>query len=287
MVFDVRLLLRLRALGDFDYDLEYYPRVQGFLYDLLRGSDYDFLHDAMGDKFFCFSNIFPVPLDRDTGDKQVASHEDASNGEEEASVDAYQIRRGDVKYLIISTPDKRLFQAFEDGLREHRDSQGGVARFGNMVFQVLDWKRVNVRVPDHPFIIRSATPVVYRIYRPRYGELGIRSDKEYVYWREEYGLDTLLRLIREDISTKHLIFYGRPPYTLDFIKRIRFVKSVSAHFTMNRRRVQVVGSIIEIHIDDPLDREAKRVVRFFLDTGLGERNPLGFGFINIIRRKNR
>jgi len=265
LVFYVRLLIRLRALKSFPYDLEYYPRVQGFLYSLLRGTEYDFLHDALGDKFFCFSNIFPVPVGGGSGEDLL-------------------VREGDTKYLIVSTPDERLFRAFEDGLRTNRE-EGGVARFGDMVFKVLGWRRVSIRIPSHPFIIRSATPVVYRIYRQRYGEFGIESEKEYVYWREEYGLENLLRLIREDISTKYLIFHGEPAPPLDFIKKIRFVKSVSVHFTMNRRRVQVVGSIIEIEIDDPLDGEARKVVKFFLDTGIGERNPLGFGFLNILLPK--
>ena len=63
----MRLLIELRGLADCVYDLRYYHKLQGFLYGLLEGTPYAGLHDGLGYKFFCFSNIFP-PQDFKRGD---------------------------------------------------------------------------------------------------------------------------------------------------------------------------------------------------------------------------
>jgi CRISPR-associated endoribonuclease Cas6 len=54
-----RLLIKLRATEDSRYDMEYHAKVQGLIYELLRGSEYD-SHNKQGYKFFTFSNIFPI-----------------------------------------------------------------------------------------------------------------------------------------------------------------------------------------------------------------------------------
>lgn len=74
----MRLLIKLEGLTDYAYDINYHHKLQGFIYNLLRDTQYCSLHDKKRYKFFSFSNIFP-PNDSKTGD---------------------------VKQLLISSPDK-------------------------------------------------------------------------------------------------------------------------------------------------------------------------------------
>jgi len=62
----MRIFLRLRSLKDCAYDLKYFHKLQGFVYSLIRDSPYSLLHDKKGNKFFCFSNLFPVRSIRHT-----------------------------------------------------------------------------------------------------------------------------------------------------------------------------------------------------------------------------
>ena len=82
----MRLLVEFRALRDCVYDLKYHHKLQGFLYSLLKGSDYENLHNRRGCKFFSFSNIFP-PKD---------------------------MYRGDVRHLLISSSDADLVSVFRE-----------------------------------------------------------------------------------------------------------------------------------------------------------------------------
>ncbi|MGC8812420.1 MAG: CRISPR-associated endoribonuclease Cas6, partial [Candidatus Aenigmatarchaeota archaeon] len=75
----MRLLVELEASKSFEYDLKYFHKLQGFVYKLLRETPYKSLHDKGGYKFFCFSNIFPIPID-------------------------YKIKKGEEKRVLISSP---------------------------------------------------------------------------------------------------------------------------------------------------------------------------------------
>ncbi|MGQ9719544.1 MAG: hypothetical protein ACUVWK_06900 [Nitrososphaerales archaeon] len=84
----MRVIVKLEALEDCAYDYEYHHYLQGLIYNLIKGSEYSYLHDKKGYKFFCFSNIFPV----------------------------MDLKKGDNRTLIISSPDdlfiERLGGAF-------------------------------------------------------------------------------------------------------------------------------------------------------------------------------
>ena len=57
---NVRLLIKLKCIEDGQYEMQYHYHLQGFIYNLLKGSKYHYIHNKVGYKFFCFSNIFPV-----------------------------------------------------------------------------------------------------------------------------------------------------------------------------------------------------------------------------------
>jgi len=46
--FLTRLLLKLNALHDFSYDSMYFHKAQGFIYNLLRNTSFEKLHDSPG-----------------------------------------------------------------------------------------------------------------------------------------------------------------------------------------------------------------------------------------------
>ncbi|MEM0287169.1 MAG: hypothetical protein QXG05_03215 [Nitrososphaerota archaeon] len=67
-------------MEDSKYEMRYHYHLQGFIYNLLKGSKYDYVHDKEGYKFFCFSNIFP----------------------------ARDLVKNDPRILIISSPDSEF-----------------------------------------------------------------------------------------------------------------------------------------------------------------------------------
>ncbi len=89
----MRLLVTLKASKSFTYDLSYFHKLQGAIYSLLRDTEYSVLHDKRGYKFFCFSNIFPVPRD-------------------------YTVAAGEEKMLLISSPDRLFIRTWQKSWRK-------------------------------------------------------------------------------------------------------------------------------------------------------------------------
>ena len=85
--------------------MQYHYYVQGFIYNLLKGSKFDYIHDKQGYKFFCFSNIFPVTK---------------------------TIQKNDLRKLIISSPDIE-FIIFLSMIFQSLNSQ---VKIGNMKFVI-------------------------------------------------------------------------------------------------------------------------------------------------------
>ncbi len=56
----MRLLIKVKNAKEQGYDLKYYHKLQGFIYNLIKDTEYGELHNHEGYKFFSFSNIFPM-----------------------------------------------------------------------------------------------------------------------------------------------------------------------------------------------------------------------------------
>ncbi|MCD6530795.1 CRISPR-associated endoribonuclease Cas6 [Candidatus Bathyarchaeota archaeon] len=243
----MRLLVEVKALCDAVYDLRYHHKLQGFLYGLLRGTSYSGLHDRRGYKFFSFSNIFP-PRD---------------------------IREGDFRRFLVASPDPALIEVFRERL-------AGVERvnIGDMSFSL---ERVSVLRPrvGRSCTLVAATPIVVRIPRVNYGRYGIKPPKDYpyVYWRKCYPFEAFIKQLEENLVKKFKAFYGENLEPTPLFEEFVFRKQVCNHIVVKGREVKVLGSLWTF-IFKNLYKDRRRIIQFGLETGFGELNSLGFGFIN-------
>ncbi|MGC8885519.1 MAG: CRISPR-associated endoribonuclease Cas6, partial [Candidatus Nanoarchaeia archaeon] len=76
----MRILLNLKTTKNFSYDKNYFHKLEGFVYSFLKDTPLSILHDKKSYKFFCFSNIFPLPKEN------------------------LEIKSEEIKNLIISSP---------------------------------------------------------------------------------------------------------------------------------------------------------------------------------------
>ena len=246
--------MTLKALSDFKYDLEYYTKVQGFIYELIRNSGYEYLHDKKGFKFFNFSNVFPLSPD-------------------------LKISEGDVKKLIISSPDYLFIEVVFRRLKSIK-KEGGLVKFGEMEFTIKDIRKFNVKLDRTPLELYTATPAVIRIHRKYFSLYGINLDKDYIYWRSMYGIRSFMDMARLNLIKKFKEFYGRPPKTTNVFQHIRMRKSdIVTYVKFDNGRYPVIGSLWTF-IYNELSSDLLEILRFMVDVGIGERNSLGYGFIN-------
>jgi len=250
----MRVLVELRALCDCVYDLMYHHKLQGFLYDLLRGSSYSDLHDRRGYKFFCFSNIFP-------------------------SVDMHG---GDVRRFLVSSPDESLIKVFLEQM-DKLQSSGERVNVGEMSFGVEGVSVLKPRV-ERSCVLATGTPIVVRIPRANYARYGIEppKDYEYVYWRKQYPFDAFVRQLEDNLFKKYNTFYGTQLEAFPIFEQFTFQKQVCNHLVIDGREVKIFGSIWRFPTSG-LSEERWRILQFGLDSGFGELNSAGFGFMNLVK----
>jgi len=250
----MRLLIELESSKDCVYDLKYHHKLQGFIYSLLRGTPYEELHGKRGYKFFCFSNIFP-PKD---------------------------MQRGERRSLLISSPDESMINVFEERIREFQKI-GGRVNVGEMSFEVKRVRPLRSNLSNSCTLI-TGTPIVVRIPKEKYGFYGIQPSKDYpyVYWRKRYPFDAFIKQLEDNIIKKYNMFYGISIDPHPIFEQFAFQKPVCNHMVIGGREVKVLGSLWKFTFNH-LDREHQRLIQFGSDTGFGELNSLGFGFINMVK----
>lgn len=260
----MRLQLRLIPEKDFVYDNDYHYHLQAAMYSLIREGGLGQVHEKQGYKFFCFSNIFPF------GD----------------------FEKGRERNLLISSPDPDLITAIERSSVSLAKS--GKALFvGRLQFSLSGVSRpFRIDANSSEVIVRSATPIVMRIPKSRYKEYELKPEKEYEYlfWRDTVPLEAFVKQLADNIEKKWKEFGTLYPDAAHEIEKVvpeilyyKFLKMVSKPITMKQERQMIIGSMWELSFAprSPLER---RVLEFALDCGFGERNSLGFGFMNLAER---
>ena len=259
----MRILLELEALANYPYNNDYHYHMQAFVYSLIREAGIEYLHDRLGYKFFCFSNIFPYRA---------------------------SLEKGSEAHLLLSSPDPQLISGVAELISSGKIRE---AKIGSMHFKLKGVKGpLRILVNDQPLRVRSATPIIIRIPTSRYEEYGIRSERPYLYWRETIPLEAFVKQLRDNMEKKIVQYRSREnelgylskereSVPLPDILSYRFVKMVSKPITVKKSKQQVIGSIWELEFAPQSDIEASNL-EFVLDSGFGERNSLGFGFVNLI-----
>lgn len=257
----MRILIHLSSKQDAQYDNDYHYHLQSVFYRLMLESGRNDVHSREGYKHFCFSNIFPY------GEKFVKNKE-------------YN--------LIFSSPGSDLcrdvFLALEARIKA--GGEASILRIGSLGFEIAEVSRpftLDIET-NSPIKVRSATPIIVRIPKWRYADYGIESDRPFEFWRESISLEAFVKQVRDGIEKKLLETKGegskeKPP--VPEVISFRYVKSVSKPITIKGEKQQAIGSLWEFEFS-PQSQEERRSLEFALDSGLGERNSLGFGFMNAI-----
>ncbi len=261
----MRVLLRLEPLDEYLYDNDYHYHLQAFVYSMIREAGYGSLHNASGYKYFCFSNLFPYQR---------------------------SFMKGSEVDLVLSSPDAELVSKLAQVLNRAEIKQE--VKIGKMKFKISSLSGpFHIGVKNEPIKLRSATPIIIRIPSSRYAEYGIPSERPYLFWRETIPLEAFVKQLRDNMEKK-ITQYRSQERALDYASKdggegrevplpevlsYRFVKTVSKPITVKGERQQVIGSIWELEFAPQSALEASNL-EFAVDSGFGERNSLGFGFMN-------
>jgi len=162
-----------------------------------------------------------------------------------------EIKAGDTIKFIISSPDKFFISFLKDNIPDS-------IRLGNLRFSLKKIKSYEERLRNE-FI--TSSPVILQI------------DKNYYYTSKRGSLELFLKRLTENALKKYNIFY-KEDFSLEFIfDSLTFLRDAVVKITHWKfKKLFYPKSEIKFY-------------RFIMDCGLGEKNSLGFGFINPIRKE--
>jgi len=216
--------------------------VQGFIYEMLKGSPYGEHHDEPRFKFFTFSDFFRDKKSRLT--------------------------------FIVSSPDKGFIDALHDNLKDRVR-----VYLGKDELLIAEVKKFKLPLRRR---FQTGSPIV--LYKDS-------RENEYFKFHAHRNLNFFLNRLKENAEKKYNAFYG-DDFHLDgpifdrMVPKLRrngkfdvYVKVVK-----NGRPFPVIGSKWELLEKYRVNAEEKKFYEFIMDAGLGEKNSLGFGFLNPIRR---
>lgn len=255
----MRVLARLTARADTVYDNSYHHKLRGRLWGALEGTKYDHSHDQTQPKPFTYSNPFPPgPLEK-----------------------------GDKRTLLVASPYEDLLAHIARDL-----SRNPELNIGEMPFHVDDVISVapDVGEPETSGVIEAGTGVLVRIPPWRFDEYGIEVEyDEAEFWRPEHTMEPFRDQIEANLDRKHDLFcpgYLPGPSEVggELFDGYELIKTFAIPVTptTGERETWVLS---KWRFDYTVrDDNHRRHLNLLLDVGIGERNSLGFGFVNVVEK---
>ncbi|MBX0305715.1 CRISPR-associated endoribonuclease Cas6 [Haloarcula salinisoli] len=250
-------MAHLSARADTAYQNDYHHKLRGRLWDALADTKYDRRHDDGEPPGFAYSNPFP-PHDMEAGD--------------------------DRKLLVASPEEELLAQVAADLLEEPE------LNIGEMPFYVDDITSLSPDVgePGTRGTIETGTGLLVRIPPWRCEEYGIDhpGGETAVFWRPKHSMAPLRKQLEDNLDQKHDRFAhdhlpGPSDVDGDLFDGYELIKTFAVPVTVTegQEMTYVLSKWkFEYTVQDDHHR---RHLNLALDCGLGERNSLGLGFVNI------
>ncbi|MFZ0513685.1 MAG: CRISPR-associated endoribonuclease Cas6 [Candidatus Nitrosopolaris sp.] len=253
----MRILLELKALNDQKvWGTSQYHKVQGFIYDkLIANTEFKGMHDLSSYKFFCFSNIFPPTV----------------------------VKSGQIKRLLFCSPNIDLVRSVFSYAKENLVGDE-VLNIGEQQYRLKSSELIETKIIGKSCAIRTSTPVTIRIPEKAYSVYNINEQdrkKKFLYWRSNLSHDIFLTMVLNNMKSKYKDFYKTDSCNIESaVQLIILLKEVVIHIPIHQYTAKIPASFWRFHLDN-LSNEHRDFLNFALDTGIGERNSAGLGFLNV------
>lgn len=244
---------------DAAYDNTYHHNLRGRIWRALEETKYEAFHGDGEPNPFSYSNPFPP------GD----------------------LEEGDERTILFASPREELLTHLAEDLQ--RDPELNI---GEMPFHLDGLSAVNPSVgePGSMGTIESGTGVLVRIPPWRFDEYDIDApDSSSEFWRPEYSIKPFRRQVRSNLDKKHTQFCrddlpGPTDNDGDLFDEYELIKTFALPVTVTQGQTETcVLSKWRLRYTVRNDHH-RRHLNLALDTGIGERNGLGFGFVNITEK---
>lgn len=235
----IRLMIKFEPKEYIKYSTIDKYTIQGFIYSILKEDNFfNGLHNAIGFKFFNFSNIFPIS----------------------------DFEKNSLKKLIISSPNVDLIKCIYNHLND-KDS----FRLKNHKMEIL---KVTILKDNICSKFITSTPIVL---------FEDNKINKYYSFKQNPDFNFFFDRLKDNALKKYNAFYdGDFILDSDLFTNFEFGREVSIRVKKNDNQFIIIGSLWK-NLEFDLNDYNKKFYNFLFDNGLGEKNSLGFGFINCRR----
>lgn len=176
------------------------------------------------------------------------------------------MRKGGKKSVMFSSPDPKIVLNLKKGLEKLK-----VIYLRESKLNVTRLELYSVSLRHRAFI--SGSPVV--LYED--------NDKN-IYFSFERGgnFEFFLERIGDNAEKKYRQFTGNYSFSLSepIFDSFRLRKEVAVKLSKSGKDFLIIGTVWKVLKKERISREKMDFYRFIVDAGIGEKNSLGFGFLN-------
>ncbi len=204
-------------------------------------------HSHQGFKFYNFSNL--ILPDRKPSRKGLA-FEDA--------------------YFILTSPDVEFVRSFAEGLLQEPDFHLYDQKFIVNKIEILEQESL-----ISPSTFRAISPIFVKTLREESGEL-----KEW----DLYPTDGKFHEnVHKNLVGRYTEYHGSPPEKAHFhITRVRYFKGKRILIGSGENATPRRCSLITFDLE-----ASPELLNFAYDAGIGEKNAMGFGCLEVLRRNDK
>nr|WP_275879994.1 CRISPR-associated endoribonuclease Cas6 [Haloferax lucentense] len=194
------------------------------------------------------------------------------------------MRENDERTLLIAAPQEDLLAEVAQDLIADRE-----LNIGEMPFHIDELTSLSPDVgePGSEGMIESGTGMLVRIPPWRAEEYGIDHEgDEATFWRPKHTMEPLKTQLENNLDQKHDLFCpeylpGPSETDYDLFTDYELIKTFAIPVTVSQNQ-EMTYVLSKWRLGYTVrDDDHRRHLNLALDTGLAERNALGFGFINI------
>ena len=236
----MRLKMTLES-NDGPFDQPNKHAVQGFIYNMLRDTEYGKKHDEPRFKFFTFSDFFRDRKGRPT--------------------------------LLVSSPDRGFIEALYSNIKEREH-----VYIGKHQLALVEVRKFRMLLRRR---FQTGSPIV--LYRNT-------EENEYFKLHQHRDLRFFMERLKDNAEKKYNAFYEEDfslesPLFDRVIPKLRNNGKLDVYVKVVKNGIPfpVIGSNWELLEKDRIKPHERKFYRFIMEVGLGEKNSLGFGFLNPIR----
>ncbi|MEX2680370.1 MAG: CRISPR-associated endoribonuclease Cas6 [Candidatus Sigynarchaeota archaeon] len=175
---------------------------------------------------------------------------------------------GEPKTLVVSSPDAAFINLLRDALEQNPGTH-----LGGVQVRVAG---IKVARPPLSSQFITGSPVV--VYKDNKANM-------YFSFQKDKDMAFFLQRVKENALKKFNAFYeGELAFEGELFDRLVFRREVAVHDAKDGTPFIMIGSTWSLLAKDFMPPYLRKFYAFLMDCGLGEKNSLGFGFLNPVRQ---